>query len=132
MRNISVITFINILFGLVLSLLIATLLLFISWDKERQQRDRISRYQLISDALLSTAQLNPISRGFRIQFYKSFHIKPVAINANRMLILSKGKVIFEGESIYGKIQIFAIGDTHYIYLQRYGFRLMLKDMKSTI
>ncbi len=130
MRNISVSTFINILFGLVLSLLIATLFFFISWDKERQKSDELARYRLISNALLSTAQLNPTQEELE-KFYKNSKVKPVAINANRMLILSKGKVIFEGESIYGRMQIFAIGDTHYIYLQRYGFRLMLKDIKST-
>ncbi|HHB93998.1 MAG TPA: HAMP domain-containing histidine kinase [Campylobacterales bacterium] len=129
MRNISVNTFINILFGLVLSLLVTALFLFISWDKERQKSDELSRYRLISNALLSTAQLNPTQEELE-KFYRNSHVKPVAINANRMLILSKGKVIFEGESIYGRMQIFAIGDTHYIYLQRYGFRLMLKDTKS--
>jgi len=129
MKNISVITFINILFGLVLSLLITTLFLFISWDKERQKSDELSRYRLISNALLSTAQLNPTQEELE-KFYKNSHVKPVAINANRMLILSKGKVIFEGESIYGRMQIFAIGKSRYIYLQRYGFNLMLKDTKS--
>ncbi len=39
-------------------------------------------------------------------------------------------MIFEGESIYGRMQIFSIGDNHYIYLERYGFNLMLKDIKS--
>jgi len=129
MKNISVSTFINILFGLVLSLLITALFLFISWDKERQRSDELSRYRLISNALLSTAQLNPTQEELA-KFYRNSHVKPVAINANRMLILSKGKVIFEGESIYGRMQIFAIGDSRYIYLQRYGFRLMLKDIKS--
>ncbi len=129
MRNISVNTFINILFALVLSLLITALFFFISWDKERQRRDEISRYQLISNALLSTAQLNP-SKDEIEKFYKNSKVKPVAINANRLLILSRGKVIFEGESVYGRMQIFAIGDNHYIYLQRYGYNLMLKDIKS--
>jgi len=129
MKNISVITFINILFGLVLSLLITALFLFISWDKERQKSDEIARYKLISNALLSTAQLNPTQEELE-KFYKNSHVKPVEINANRMLILSKGKKIFEGESIYGNIQIFAIGESRYIYLQRYGFNLMLKDTKS--
>ncbi|SFV56923.1 two-component sensor histidine kinase [hydrothermal vent metagenome] len=129
MKNISVNTFINILFALVLSLLVTALFIFISWDKERQKSDEISRYQLISNALLSTAQLNPTVDELE-KFYKNSMVKPVAINANRLLILSKGKVIFEGESVYGRMQIFAVGDSHYIYLQRYGFNLMLKDIKS--
>ena len=129
MRNISVTLFINLLFTLVLSLLITALVLFISWDKEHQKRDEISRYQLISNALLSTAQLNPTENELQ-RFCHNSQVRPVAINANRLLILSKGKVVFEGESIYGRMQIFAIGDNHYIYLQRYGTNLMLKDIKS--
>ncbi len=129
MKNISVNTFINILFALVLSLLITALFMFISWDKERQKNDEISRYQLISNALLSTAQLNPTLDELD-KFYKNSLVKPVAIDANRLLILSKGKVVFEGESVYGRMQIFAVGDARYIYLQRYGFNLMLKDIKS--
>ena len=129
MRNISVSTFINILFTLVLSLLVTALFLFISWDKERQRSDEISRYQLISNALLSTAQLNPTKEEIE-KFYYNSKVKPITINANRLLILSRGKIIFEGESVYGRIQVFAIGDNHYIYLQRYGFNLMLKDIKS--
>ncbi len=128
-RNISINTFLNVLFALVLSLLITALFFFISWDRERQKRDDISRYQLISNALLSTAQLNPSKEEIE-RFYKNSRVKPVAINANRLLILSRGKVIFEGESVYGRMQIFEIGDNRYIYLQRYGFNLMLKDIKS--
>ncbi len=105
------------------------LIFFISWDKERQRSDDISRYRLISNALLSTAQLNP-SEDEMENFYRNSKVKPVSISENILLILSRGKVIFEGESIYGRMQIFSIGDNHYIYLERYGFNLMLKDIKS--
>jgi two-component system OmpR family sensor kinase len=129
MKNISVNTFVNTLFTLVLSLLVSALFIFISWDKARQKSDEISRYQLISNALLSTAQLNPTLDKLE-KFYKNSMVKPVAINANRLLILSKGKEIFVDESVYGRMQIFAVGDTNYIYLERYGFNLMLQDIKS--
>lgn len=129
MKNISVTTFINILFTLVLSLLITALFLFISWDKERQKSEQIARYKLIANALLSTAQLNPTEEELK-RFYRNSNVKPVAINANRLLILSKGTIIFEGESVYGRMQIFAIGDNQYIYLQRYGSTLMLEDIES--
>jgi len=129
MRNISVITFINILFGLVLSLLITALFIFISWDKERQKSEELARYKLISNVLLSSARLNPTQKELE-EFYKNSHIKPIEINdANRMLILSKGKSLYSWGSLYGHIEIFAIGKSRYIYLQRYGFNLMLKDMK---
>jgi len=128
MRNISVSAFINTLFALVLSLLLTALFLFISWDKEKQKKDELNRYKLISNLLLSTAQLNPTEEEKK-KFYKNFHVNPVALNESRLLILSKGTVIFEGESVYGRMQIFAIGENQYIYLKRYGYNLMLKDMQ---
>ncbi len=129
MRNISVSAFINTLFALVLSLLLTALFFFISWDKERQRQDEINRYKLISNLLLSTAQLNP-SKEEQEKFYTNFDVRPVSINESRLLILSKGKVVFESESVYGRMQIFTIGENKYIYLQRYGYNLMLQDIKS--
>ena len=129
LRNVSVTTFINILFTLVLSLLLTALFQFISWDKERQRIDEIARYKLISNLLLSTAQLNP-SKEEKKEFYENFHVKPVSDNESRLLISSQGESIFQSESVYGRMQIFAIGKNKYIYLKRYGYSLMLKDTKS--
>jgi two-component system OmpR family sensor kinase len=129
LRNVSVTTFINILFALVLSLLLTALFQFISWDKERQRIDEITRYKLISNLLLSTAQLNP-SEEEKKNFYKNFDVKPVSDNESRLLLSRKEKPIFNSESLYGRIQIFSIGKSRYIYLKRYGYTLMLKDTKS--
>ncbi|MCK5854632.1 MAG: HAMP domain-containing histidine kinase [Sulfurovaceae bacterium] len=129
MRDISVNVFINILFALVLTLLTGAFFAFVSLDKERQKNAQIARYKLISNALLSTASLNPSHEDME-KFYENSRVKPVAINANRLLILSKGDSIFEGESVYGRMQIFEVGDSNYIYLQRYGTNMMLKDIDS--
>jgi two-component system OmpR family sensor kinase len=129
MKNISVNLFINILFTLVLSLLIGAFFAFVSLDKERQKNAQIARYKLISNALLSTASLNPSNEDME-KFYKNSRVRPVAIQANRKLIISKGDSIFEGESVYGRMQILTVGDSNYIYLQRYGTEMMLKDMDS--
>ncbi len=129
MKNISVNLFINILFTLVLSLLIGAFFAFVSLDKERQKNAQIARYKLISNALLSTASLNPSHEDME-KFYTNSRVRPVAIKANRKLIISKGESIFEGESVYGRMQILTVGDSNYIYLQRYGTEMMLKDMDS--
>jgi len=129
MKNISVYLFINILFILVLTLLIGAFFAFVSLDKERQKNAQIARYKLISNALLSTASLNPSHEKME-KFYKNSRVKPVTIDANRLLIISKGENIFEGESVYGRMQIFKVGDSNYIYLQRYGKNMMLKDMDT--
>ncbi len=129
MRNISVSAFINTLFALVLTLLFTALFLFISWDKERQRIDEINRYKLISNLLLSTAKLQ-LTKEREKKFYKDFEIRPVSADESKLLLLSNAEIFFESESVYGKMQIFTIAKNKYIYLQRFGYSLMLQDKKS--
>ncbi|CAA6799504.1 MAG: Histidine kinase [uncultured Sulfurovum sp.] len=130
MRNISVSAFINTLFSLVLALLFTALFFFISWDGERQKRDDINRYKLISNLLLSTAKLKLIEEREK-QFYKDFELRPVSVDESKLLLLNSGEVFFESESVYGKMQIFTIAKNKYIYLQRFGYSLMIQDKKSS-
>jgi len=129
MRNISVSAFINTLFILVFILVSTTLFLFMSWDKENQKRENINRYKLISNLLLSTAKLQ-LTKDKEKKFYKEFEMRPVSFDERRLLLLSHSRVIFESESVYGKMQVFNIGKNKYLNLQRYGYSLMLQDKKS--
>ena len=126
MKNISVSVFINILFSLVLTLILTALFLFIQVDKEQQKKEELNRHKLIANFLLSTAQLNANKEDLET-FYKTFNLRPVSNNERRLLELTKGKIIFESESIYGRLQIFTLEKNQYISLQRYGFTLMLQD-----
>jgi len=131
MRNISVSAFINALFALVLTLLMTALFFFISWDGERQRSDELNRYKLISNLLLSTAKLQ-LTQEKEKKFYKDFSIRPVSMDESRLLLLSitHENIIFESESVYGTMEIFAIENNRYIYLRRFGYSLILQDMKS--
>ena len=129
MKNISVSLFINLLFALVLSLIATALFLFIKVDKEQQKKDDLNRYKLISNFLLSTAQIDTIKENSD-SFYNSFHLRPVSNNERRLLSLTTGKVIFESQSIYGQLQIFTLEKNRYISLQRYGYNLMLQDKEE--
>ena len=131
MRNISVSAFINTLFILVFTLVTSALFLFMSWDKERQRVDQINRYKLISNLLLSTAKLKLTKENKEEKFYEDFEMRPVSADESKLLLLANAKVIFESESVYGKMQIFTIGKNKYMYLQRFGYSLMLQDKKSS-
>ena len=126
MKNISVSLFINILFALVLTLILTALFLFIQVDKEQQKKEELNRHKLIANFLLSTAQLNANKEDLET-FYKTFNLRPVSNNERQLLEFTKGKVIFESTSIYGRLQIFTLEKNQYISLQRYGFTLMIQD-----
>jgi len=131
MKNLSVTTFIHILFSVAIAILIATFLLFFSWDKDRQKIEEVKRYQLISITFLSNLRQNPSDKELE-KLYTNLKVAPVSHEKNEVLkkeILAKGKTIFTGGSRIGQVRVFDIDSKRYIYVQRMGYTLMLEDNK---
>ena len=131
MRNLSVTTFIHILFSLAISILIATFLLFLSWDKDRHKIEEYKRYQLISITFLSNLQLNPGKEALD-ELYADLHVKAVLDKKAKEIkkqIETQGETIFTGGSSLGQVRVFKIEDKHYIYVQRMEHNLLLQDTR---
>jgi two-component system OmpR family sensor kinase len=129
MKNLSVTTFIHILFTLVIAILVATFMLFLSWDRDRQKIDEFKRYQLISLTFLSNLQLSPDREDLKA-LYTKLHLKPVykkRVASIKKKIENGGETIFNGGSKLGQVRVFNIDGTHYIYIQRMSYNLMLRD-----
>jgi len=129
MRNLSVTTFIHILFSIAILILIATFMLFLSWDKDRQKINEYKRYQLISITFLSKLQLNPGQEALD-KLYKDLLVKEVPKKLRikiREQIESEGETVFTGGSALGQVRVFEIEDEHYIYVQRMEHNLLLQD-----
>ena len=131
MRNLSVTTFIHILFSLAISILIATFLLFLSWDKDRHKIEEYKRYQLISITFLSNLQLNPGKEALD-ELYADLHVKEVLDKKEKEIkkqIETQGETIFTGGSSLGQVRVFKIEDKRYIYVQRMEHNLLLQDTR---
>ncbi|PHS40951.1 MAG: two-component sensor histidine kinase [Sulfurovum sp.] len=129
MKNLSVSTFIHILFSVAIIILIATFLLFLSWDKDRQKIEEYKRYQLISITFLSNLQFNSAKEEI-VKLYKDLNVRSVSeekIAGIKKKIETKGKTIFSGGSSLGRVRVFQIEEKHYIYVQRMEHNLMLED-----
>ncbi|WP_294951539.1 ArsS family sensor histidine kinase [Sulfurovum sp.] len=129
MKNISVTAFIHILFSVTIAILIATFLLFISWDKDRQKIEEFKRYQLISITFLSNLRLGPDREELK-KLYDKLHVRPLTpaeVKVLRNEIRTNGQTIFSGGSNAGRVRVFVINGQHYIYVQRMSYNLMLKD-----
>lgn len=129
MRNLSVTTFIHILFSLAISILIATFLLFLSWDKDRHKIEEYKRYQLVSITFLSNLQLNPGEKALE-QLYRDLRLNPIPEKDSdevRKQIEEHGETIFTGGSSLGQVRVFRINDKYYIYVQRMEHNLLLED-----
>jgi two-component system OmpR family sensor kinase len=126
MKNLSVGTFIHLLFSLAIIILTLTIYFFISWNNDKYKIDEVSHYKLIADAFLSNVQLNPTEDQLQ-KFYKDFSVKPASIEKVKDDIEGEGKTVFAGQSMFGQVRVFETPDAHYIYVQRLGYNLMLQD-----
>jgi len=129
MKNLSVTTFIHILFSVAIGILIATFILFISWDRDRSKIEEFKRYQLISVTFLSKLQSYPNEEELQ-KIYKELHLKPVKQEEREVLIKEiqeRGKTLFSGGSYAGRVRVFKIDEKHYINVQRMSYNLMLED-----
>lgn len=129
MKNLSVSTFIHTLFSVAMIILIATFLLFLSWDKDRQKIEEYKRYQLISLTFLSKLQLNSGEEEI-VELYKDLNVKAVSkemVAGIKKKIETQGKTIFSGGSALGRVRVFQIEEQNYIYVQRMEHNLMLED-----
>jgi two-component system OmpR family sensor kinase len=129
MRNLSVTTFIHILFSVAIAILIATFILFISWDRDRSKIEEFKRYQLISVTFLSKLQSYPSEDEIK-KLYKDLHVKLVdskELPSLKKKIQTKGKTLFSGGSSAGRVRVFDIDNMHYINVQRMSYNLMLED-----
>lgn len=131
MKNLSVTTFIHILFSVAIVILISTFLLFLSWDRDRQKIEEFKRYQLISITFLSNIQQKQRFNTLE-KLYENLRVLPLDEPKTllvREAIEKRGKTIFSGGSAVGRVRVFKIDKERYIYVQRMGFNLMLKDDK---
>jgi two-component system OmpR family sensor kinase len=132
MKNLSVTTFIHILFSVAIAILIATFMLFLSWDKDRQKIEEVKRYQLIAITFLSNLQQN-IDKDKLKKSYKELDVKEVKgdkIDSLKKDIETDAITIFSGGSSLGHVRVFKINNQKYIYVQSIMHNLMLKDNKE--
>jgi two-component system OmpR family sensor kinase len=131
MKNISVSAFIHILFSVAIAVLVITLLLFLSWDKDRKKIDEFKRYQLISITFLSKLQVEPSATQLE-EIFDELSLKPLS-SKNRSVkhdIMQHGKTLFSGGSEVGRVRVFELEDERYIYVQRMQHNLLLQDDKG--
>ena len=131
MRNLSVTTFIHILFSVAIAILIATFLLFLSWDKDRHKIEEYKRYQLVSITFLSNLEHQSNEEEIK-KLYKELRVKAVLkerIIEVKKAIETDGETVFTGGSSLGQVRVFRLEGKRYIYVQRMEHNLLLEDAR---
>ncbi len=126
MKNVSVTTFIHVLFAIAIIVIGATFYYLLSSGENQRHLQEVNRYKIISDTFLLSRDLKKNSPILK-KMYKSYKLTPVDPSKVKKEIEEFGKTIFSGRSIYGNVRVFKTREHYYIYIERYDFDLMLLD-----
>ncbi|KAB7884787.1 ArsS family sensor histidine kinase [Poseidonibacter ostreae] len=129
-RNISISTFINIIFSLAFIATVITFSLFISFDKQKHEINQQNRYELIAENFLSTFQNLPTAESL-INLFKKFQVRPLENRDDKLKIIKNAQELTITQNYLGTYRVYKYDAQYYIYVQQYGYNLMLKDIRNS-
>ena len=129
-KNISISTFINIIFSLAFIATIITFSLFISFDKQKHEINQQNRYELIAENFLSTFQNLPTAESL-INLFKKFQVRPLENRDDKLEIIKNAQELTITQNYLGTYRVYKYDSQYYIYVQQYGYNLMLKDIRNS-
>jgi len=128
-RNISISTFINIIFSLAFIAILTTFSLFLSFDKQKHEITQQNRYELIAENFLSTFQNLPnVEELYKL--FKKFKVKPLEEREEKLEIIKNAQELTITQNYLGTYRVYKYNNDYYIYVQQYGYNLMLKDIRD--
>ena len=129
MKNISISTFIHIIFAVSFALLLLALTLFVRLDKQRFEAEQKNRYELIANSFLSGLKFFPTQAHLN-ELYAKFEVKPLIDRKLKLEIIKNAKVMLQKEYFRGRVRVFTLNEENYLYIQDIGYHIMVKDLKQ--
>jgi len=125
-KNISISTFVNIIFFFAFMGIFLTFTTFVIYDKQRHELNIQNRYELIAENFLVLFQDNPTAARLS-ELYKKFNVKPIDNRDRKLEIIKYAKELIINQTYLGTYRVYKYNDVYYIYVQQYGYNVMLKD-----
>lgn len=125
-KNISISTFVNIVFALAFISIFITFAMFINYDKQKHELSLQNRYELIAENFLSSFQNQPTFETL-LALYKKFQVSPIEDRDKKLEIIKSAQELTITQNYLGTYRVYKYDDVYYIYVQQYGYNLMLKD-----
>jgi len=126
LKNISVTSFIHTIF--ILAIVVVSLAFYILFNSTQEQRDlqRILRYKSIANTFLLQKELRKNSPALK-KLLKKQSLEIVPFEKVKDKIEKYGDTRLDANSIYGRVRVFKVKNSYYIYVERSDYELMLKD-----
>lgn len=128
-KNISISTFINIIFSLAFLSIIVTFTMFIRYDKQKHELSLQNRYELIAENFLSIFQNQPTVESL-LNLYKKFQVVPVEKREDKLEIIKNAQELTITQNYLGTYRVYKYNEDYFIYVQQFGYNIMLKDVRN--
>jgi len=128
-RHISISAFINIIFSLAFIATLITFSFFIRFDKQKHEITQQNRYELIAENFLSIFQNLPDQESL-FKLFKKFQVKPLENRDQKLEIIKNAQELTITQNYLGTYRVYKYDKDYYIYVQQYGYNLMLKDVRN--
>ena len=125
-KNISISTFVNIIFSLAFISIFITFAMFLNYDQQRHEISLQNRYELIAEKFLSSFQNQPTAESL-LTIFKKFKVKPIEEREKRLEIIKNAQELTITQNYLGTYRVYKYDSNYYIYVQQYGYNIMLKD-----
>ena len=124
MKNISISTFINIIFSIAIIFICLAFGIFIKLDQQKHRMIQHQRYEIITKSVLSYHNFTP---KIIDDLEKKLDIKYIDNSDLKLKILNQAITIYQKEYINIRLRVFNLDDKYYIYIQRFGLNMMFLD-----
>ena len=128
-KNISISTFVNIIFSLAFLSIFITFAMFMTYDKQKHELSLQNRYELIAENFLTAFQNQPTSDTL-LDLYKKFRVSPVQKREEKLEIIKKAQELTITQTYLGTYRVYKYNEDYYIYVQQFGYNIMLKDARN--
>ncbi|RXJ95412.1 two-component sensor histidine kinase [Arcobacter sp. AHV-9/2010] len=128
-RNISISTFVNIIFAFAFFGIFITFAIFIRYDKQRHDLNLQNRYELIAENFLILFQDHPTASKLD-ELYKKLNVKPINSVERKLEIINNAQELTINKNYSGTYRVYKFDNMYYIYVQQYGYNVMIKDSKQ--
>ncbi|MDX4071057.1 ArsS family sensor histidine kinase [Aliarcobacter skirrowii] len=128
-RNISISTFVNIIFAFAFFGIFITFAIFIRYDKQRHDLNLQNRYELIAENFLILFQDHPTSSKLD-ELYKKLNVKPINSVERKLEIINNAQELTINKNYSGTYRVYKFDNMYYVYVQQYGYNVMIRDSKQ--
>lgn len=128
MKNISISTFINIIFAVALFAITLAFIIFVNLDKERYIISQHQRYVFIAESLLKRLQAYPSIEELQ-NLYTQFNVKELNNREQKLDIINNSELLLIKDSYLGRMRVYKTEHDFYMYVQQLSYNLLLKDLE---